>query len=276
MFRSLLLAVAIGMFAVALLLLLVWWGQERVVFQPPTAGWGGTPPERRVELRAEDGTPLFAYLVGDSTAVRERGLVVHFHGNAEVAEWTIPWAEELARRTRMAVLVAEYRGYAGIPGRPTYAHTGADARALWDVAQRALGATPQRTVIHGFSLGSAVAAELAESVRPRALVLEAPLTSAAAMAARTPLLRGAVWRLVGRIRFDTRAIVARLDAPVWVAHGDADVVIPPAMGREVFAAARHKGEFAAIPGAGHNDMREAPAYWSWLLRAAGNRGAATP
>lgn len=229
-----------------------------------------------MELRAEDGTPLFAYLVGDSTAVRERGLVVHFHGNAEVAEWAIPWAEELARRTRMAVLVAEYRGYAGIPGRPTYAHTRADARALWDVAQRTLGATPERTVIHGFSLGSAVAAELAESVRPRALVLEAPLTSAAAMAARTPLLRGPVWRLVGRIHFDTRAIVARLDAPVWVAHGDADVVIPPAMGREVFAAARHKGEFAAIPGAGHNDMREEPAYWSWLLRAAGNPGAATP
>lgn len=273
MLRSLLLAAAITAFALAILLVLVWWGQERVVFQPPAVGGVDVREARRLGLRADDGTPLFAYLAGDPAAVRDAGLVIHFHGNAEVAAWTLPWAEELARRSGMPVLVAEYRGYAGIPGRPTYERTGRDARALWQTAERELGATPGRTVIHGFSLGSAVAAELAAVVGPRALVLEAPFSSAKALAERMPLLRGPVWRLVGRIRFDTRGIVARLDAPVWVAHGDSDMIIPPRMGREVFEAARRKGGFLSVPGAGHNDMRDGAAYWAWLQRAVGDSGA---
>lgn len=267
MLRSLLLAVAIGVFAFAMLLILVWWGQERIVFQPPGVGTADPPSVQRIELRGDDGTPLFAYLVRAPAARRDAGLVIHFHGNAEVAAWTIPWAEELARRSGSAVLVAEYRGYAGLPGRPTYERTGRDARALWRLAERDLGATPQRTVIHGFSLGSAVAAELAAAVGPRALVLEAPFTSAEAMAARMPLLRGPLWRVVRRIRFDTRAIVARLETPVSVAHGDSDLIIPPRMGREVYDAARRKGEFLSVPGAGHNDLRENRLYWGWITRA---------
>jgi pimeloyl-ACP methyl ester carboxylesterase len=77
------------------------------------------------------------------------------------------------------------------------------------------------------------------------------------------------WRAIARVHFDTRAVVAKLSVPVWVAHGDRDIVIPARMGRDVFAAARLKGELLIVPGAGHNDVAErgGAAYWSWLRRA---------
>lgn len=278
-------AATIVVIAVALVLVaLAWWGQERILFQPPP-GVRAPLDGERLEFRGEDGTPLFALVVRDSAAprpgdpLRTSGpppLVIHFHGNAEVAAWAVPWATELARRTGATVLLAEYRGYAGIPGAPTYASSAGDARALWRTAVARFDAEPAATVIHGFSLGSAVAAELAEHVRPRALVLEAPFTSASAMAARMgPLLRGPLWRLIARVHFDTRSIVARLDVPVHVAHGASDRIIPAAMGEAVHRAAKRPGTLLLVPGAGHNDLRGGREYWGWLVGAIGRRGEET-
>lgn len=253
-----------GLFA--LLLLLVWRMQERMVFQPPSGAWPAPPGVERIDVAGADGTPMFAYVVRRDAAAGSP-VVLHFHGNAEVASLAVPWARDLAGRTGAVVVLAEYRGYAGIPGDPTYAASRSDALALWSAVRLTLGATPARTVVHGFSLGSAIAAELASEIAPRALVLEAPFTSAQAMAIRMgPMLRGPVWRLIARVHYDTRTRVAALDVPVWVAHGAADGVIPVGMGREVFAAAQRKGELLVVPGAGHNDLRLSggTAYERWL------------
>jgi fermentation-respiration switch protein FrsA (DUF1100 family) len=80
---------------------------------------------------------------------------------------------------------------------------------------------------------------------------------------------GAVFGLISRIHFDTRARVAGLGTPVSVVHGSRDLVIPARMGREVHAAAREKGELLIVDGAGHNDVveRGGERYWSWLRGA---------
>ena len=79
----------------------------------------------------------------------------------------------------------------------------------------------------------------------------------------------AFWRFISRVHFDTIACVAALDTPVWVSHGDADRVIPVSMGREVFGAARVRGELLIVSGADHNNIEEmgGRAYWRWLTRA---------
>jgi fermentation-respiration switch protein FrsA (DUF1100 family) len=167
------------------------------------------------------------------------------------------------------VLLAEYRGYAGLSGRPTYAGSKLDARAAYEYAHKTLGATPERTVIYGHSLGSAIGVELAAEIKPRALLLEAPFTSARAMAARLgvpgvlPL-----WRAISRVHYDTRARLADLDVPVSVVHGERDMVTPVHMGREVFQTARRKGDLLILESVGHNDVVETGAerYWSWLER----------
>jgi uncharacterized protein len=264
------------------LLLMLWARQERIVFQPPGPPYGEAEAER-VEYAASDGQQLFGYVVSTTerkeprtdglrtdSALQHRPLtLLVFHGNAEIAAWSLPWAQEVTRRTGAVVLLAEYRGYAGLAGQPTYNGSKLDARAAYEYARDQLGATPARTVIYGHSLGSAIGVELAVEIKPRALLLEAPFTSARAMAARLgvpgvlPL-----WRAISRVHYDTRTRVAELDIPVSVVHGERDMVTPVHMGREVFEAARRKGDLLVLEGVGHNDVVETGGerYWAWLRR----------
>jgi pimeloyl-ACP methyl ester carboxylesterase len=199
-------------------------------------------------------------------------MLVVFHGNADLATWWVPWAREAARRTSCDVLLAEYRGYAGLGGDPTYERSALDAHAAWDAATRDLGVRAADIALMGHSLGSAIATELASTLEreghpPRALLLQSPFTSARGMAriivARPMML---LWDAITRVHFDTEARVRTLDVPVHVAHGERDLLIPIRMGRAVHAAARMKGGALWVPGAGHNDVDDVGGepYWRWV------------
>lgn len=268
---------ALVLVALALLLaatLLVWRVQERIVFQPTPPPYPGDEGWARATYTARDGQPLFAYVVGDPA--RATSAVIAFHGNADLAVNQIWWADELARRTGILVVVPEYRGYAGLGGTPTYEGSRQDARAAYALVRDSLGVAPGRITLFGHSLGSAIATDLATDVAPRALVLQSPFTSVRAMGASliTPRVP-ALWRLIARVHWDTEARVTELDAPVWVAHGARDGVIPVRMGVAVHAAARIKGGLLVVPAAGHNDVRGAGGerYSRWLLAAVGDSDA---
>jgi pimeloyl-ACP methyl ester carboxylesterase len=131
----------------------------------------------------------------------------------------------------------------------------------------AYGVDRGRAAYFGHSLGSGIAAELAEIHPPQALVLQAPFTSARAMARLIvwPPIQY-IWRLLSRIHFDTSAIVSELEIPVSVAHGKRDRVVPFRMGIEVFNAAKCKGPLLVVDGAGHNDLAQVGGeeYWRWM------------
>ena len=257
------------------LVALTWLYQERVVFQPPRGQRQQLSDARLVRYAAKDGIALSGYVLGDVRTAPVVMLV--FHGNADLARWQLPWAEEVVKTTGAAVFLAEYRGYDGLEGTPTYAGAGADARGALRYLHDSARVGADRLVYFGHSLGSAVATELATEEPPRALILQSPFTSARAMAGRF-LVPGSAWAwpLISRVHFDTRLRVHTLDAPVWVAHGARDMVIPSSMGRAVFEAAKRKGELLIVPSAGHNDVAERAGdeYWSWLRRAVSSTRAA--
>jgi len=282
----------IALAGLALLVGLVWWKQERIVFQPPgmAADVTGYPAVRQVHYAAADGQQLFAYVVQPAPAGAAGrveasngprsdgvpGVLLVFHGNADLAGWCVPWGVEVARRTGWTVLLAEYRGYGGLPGIPTYEGAKLDARAAYAFARDSLGARPAEIAVFGHSLGSAVATELAADTQPAALLLQSPFTSARAMARMiiTPPVAGLFWDVIARVHYDTEARVRTLDMPVHVVHGDRDLVIPVRMGRLVHAAARVPGALLIVRGAGHNDLpNSGEAYWAWLGGALANGGA---
>lgn len=248
-------------------IVLLWVFQEQVLFQPPRVGPTALETARKVHYHTADGVALFAYLVGECRP--GSALMLAFHGNADVARWFVPWASNAARATGMCVMLPEYRGYDGLAGSPSYHSSALDARAALEYARKDLRISPESLVVFGYSLGSAIATELAAQVRPRALVLQAPFSSTRAMAARmfVPGLRF-VFGFITRVHYNTLARVRTLSVPVWVAHGDRDRVVPLQMGKEVFEAAAKRGELLIVRGAGHTDLPEVggPAYWSWLER----------
>ncbi len=247
----------------------VWLFQERIAFQPERAPFppdGGVP---RVEYIASDGQKLFAYVVGDPSPTS--GLLIAFHGNADLAIRQVDWASEIVNRTGVAVMIVEYRGYMGLAGKPTYQGSRLDADAAYRYAVEKLGVPPGNIAFFGHSLGTAIAAELAARYRPAALILQSPFTSAREMSGIILGRRPAelTWDYVSRLHFDTKTSVASLDAPVAVSHGDSDRLIPSRMGQSVFQAAKIKGPWLLVPGASHNDVEQlgGESYWDWIIGA---------
>jgi pimeloyl-ACP methyl ester carboxylesterase len=244
--------------------------QERMAYQPPHVVQPTPAGAERVDYVAADGQPLYAYLIpGAAGGGGPPRVLLAFHGNADLAAWVAPWGREVARRTGRTVVLAEYRGYGGLTGSPSAPGVRADSRAALEFVRARFG-VGAHIAYYGHSLGSAVATELASDSPPEVLVLESPFTSARTMAARygTPIVSW-LWPLIGRIPYDTEMRVRTLDVPVWVAHGDRDMIVPTRMGRAVFAAAKDKGELLIVPGASHNGVADVggDAYWSWLTRA---------
>src|SRR5437016_7380830 len=248
-------------------LVLLWRKQERILFQPPRLV-EAPPLSGRVAYEAVDGQKLVGFVVGDPQ--KAPGVLICFHGNADLAVWQLDWARAVEHRTGYAVFLAEYRGYMSLGGSPTYTSTKLDARAAYDHVRVVFGVDRDRVAFFGHSLGSAVATELAEIHPPSALLLQSPFTSARAMArliVSPPVVL--VWRAISRIHFDTVQAVAELDIPISVAHGKRDRIVPVKMGVNVYEAARNKGRLLIVEQAGHNDVAEVGGeeYWQWMRNA---------
>ncbi len=150
----------------------------------------------------------------------------------------------------VGLLAVALRGFSGSTGTPSEAGAARDAAAGYRWLRARYRA--DEIVIHGFSLGSAVAVRLAAHAPARALVLEAPFTSALELAEdRYPY---APISLLMRDKMMSRDWITRVRMPVLIAHGDADATVPFAMGRELYARANPPKRFHAFPGGGHSTL----------------------
>jgi pimeloyl-ACP methyl ester carboxylesterase len=124
-------------------------------------------------------------------------------------------------------LAFDYRGFGGTPGEVTQQHVLDDALAAFDWVQ----AKGFPVVIWGRSLGSGPATYVTAKRDARALLLESPFLSAAAVA------QGAYWFLpIGWIMLDQYPLdqwIGGVGEPVFVAHGSLDPVIPVTQGEAV-------------------------------------------
>jgi uncharacterized protein len=172
------------------------------------------------------------------------------HGNAgNITDRTRRIQEIVAAGS--SVLMLDYRGYGKSSGRPSEQGLYRDSEAGFAYLL-GKGYRAEQIIVHGESLGTAVAIDLA-SRRPCAgLILEAPFTSASDVA-------GTVVPFVGPLlirSYNSLPKIRSIHVPELFMHGDRDEVIPLQLGQELFAAAEGSKTFWLIPGAGHNDILE--------------------
>jgi hypothetical protein len=134
----------------------------------------------------------------------------------------------------------------------------ADALALYDWVARRDDVLGTRVALHGRSLGSAVATAVAAARKPRCVVLTTPLASAVDVARATyPFLPVA---LLMRHRFEAVALAPAASAPALVAIAEQDTLIPPSHSERLARAWGGPVELLRIPGLGHGDIQDDPAY----------------
>jgi fermentation-respiration switch protein FrsA (DUF1100 family) len=217
------------------------------------------PPMQVVRITTADHQTLVAWWLPPASG---KPTLLYFGGNGDsLAGGAERW--RLISKEGVGVLAVGYRGYSGSTGHPTEAGLTQDANAAY--AWVAARYRPEQVIIHGFSLGTGVAVRLAVDHPARALILEAPFTSAVDVAAwRYPWLPA---RLLTWDRYPSASRIAKIHIPLLVVHGDHDSVIPYAFGRRLYGLANAPKRFVTIPGGDHNTLVRDGLYdhvWAFL------------
>ncbi len=221
--------------------------------EPPPAGLGLAP--ERVAIAAGDGVTLIAWVIrapGADTAAR---WLLVCHGNAgNLSDAGRPAHYAGLRALGLNLLAFDYRGYGESGGAPTEAGLYRDAEAAYGYLRDTLGVPPERIVLFGHSLGSAVAVDLATRVPAAGLVLEGALVSVTARAQEVYPYVPVRW--IARSRFASIEKIGRVEIPKLFLHARGDDVVPIGHGRRLYEAAPPPKTFVALAG-GHGDAFEA-------------------
>ena len=210
-------------------------------------------PVRRAAIRTEDGLTLGSWVIPagpDSTGY----WVLICHGNAgNLSEFGRPAHYARLRTLGLSLLAFDYRGYGESEGTPSEAGLYRDADAAYQYLRGGLRVPPERIIVFGHSLGSAVAVDLASRVPAAGLILDGALTSVIERGAE--LYPYVPVRWIGRSRFSSIDKISRVSIPKLFLHARADDVVPLAHGRRLFEAALPPKTFVELNG-GHGDAFE--------------------
>ena len=227
--------------------------ETRLVFRAgrPLGESRPTVPFTQVAIPRADGGEQFGWTMENPGA---RTWLLFLHGNSATIASRVNIARyQQLRALGVSVFAPEYRGFGGLPGVPTEGGVNADARAAFDYLTGTLHVSPTRIVIYGWSLGSAVAVDLAGKVDEAAVILEGAPASLVALGARQyPLFP---IRLVMRNPFESIAKVDRVHSPMLFLHSPEDEIVPYDEGRRLYDRAQPPKRFVDIRG-GHIDANE--------------------
>jgi fermentation-respiration switch protein FrsA (DUF1100 family) len=245
--RRLLFVLAGSYLGVILVLLAL---ENHLIFHPLRAAddWVAPPNTdvRNIELDVSG-----ARIHGWWCPVPDAGTAVLFcHGNAGNLSHRGYAVGMWHRHLHSSVLLFDYPGYGHSTGTPTEANCYASGEAAFDWLTHNASVPADRIILVGESLGCAVAIELASHRNHHALVLISPFTSMPDLAQKLyPWLPA---RFLVRSRFDNLTKIARCRAPVFIAHGDADELVPFAMAEQLYAAAHEPKRLFTLHGHDHN------------------------
>jgi len=232
-------------------------------FQPSSAIFS-TPGQfgldyEPVEIRAADGTELFAwFLPARGTA---RASVLYLHGNGENISTQFANVAWMPARG-FNVLALDYRGYGGSQGSPSFAGVQLDI----DAAMRALLARPdvdpERIIVFGQSLGASLAVHYVAHSKyrasVRAVVLDSPFSDYRLIAREKLAGFFLTWPFqwlpsmtVENGYSPAASIKALSPIPVLFIHGDQDLVVPLHHSQRLYESAGQPKQLWVVPDTGH-------------------------
>jgi fermentation-respiration switch protein FrsA (DUF1100 family) len=223
-----------------------------------------------ISLQTTDGTSIVAEFgsaldpAGKADADPAHApTVIFFYGNGACAA---SMADVFRRFRQMGanVIMPDYPGYGMSGGKPNEKGFYAAADATYDYLSMRPGIDQDRIIAAGWSMGGAVAIDLAWRHKVAALVTVSAFTSLPAAAHSL-----APWlpvKLILRSRFDNLSKIPAITCPIFIAQGTLDNIVPPDMAGKLAAAAREKIVPYMINGAGHNNVFQVGggALWSQM------------
>jgi pimeloyl-ACP methyl ester carboxylesterase len=219
-----------------------------------------------VHLRTASGTGVTA-LFGPALDREGRALddaarrptLLFFYGNGACVAHMAEVFQRL-RRLGVHVIMPDYPGYGMSEGKASErgCFAAADAVLAWVAARP--GLDRRRVIAGGWSMGGAVALDLAAREPLAGVFTINTFTSGRAFGrvAVSPLVA-----LVPLNPFDSIAKIPRVRCPILIAHGARDTLIPPRMADELAAAATSPVTRVTLEHSGHNDVFQTGGEMLW-------------
>ena len=216
------------------------------------------PGTELVHLRTNDGDRVVALYGGallpngqadPDSALRPN--MIYFYGNAMCLNDATAQLEEF-RRLGLNVLIPDYVGYGMSSGSPSEKGCRSTALAAYDYLVSTRKVDPDHIVSAGWSLGGAVAIDLASERKLGGVIAFSSFTSGVEMGRR--MLPFVPVSLLLRHRFDSVQKIAKVTCPTLIGHGRWDRIIPFAMGEELAAKAGGPVTTLWVDRAEHNDF----------------------
>ena len=254
---KLLKAFLIGLAVLLAVLLLMTSLQTQLLFPTHAVGPGGPLPRGSIQVSVEtsDGNTLHGiHIPPTSAAVEPRTLILGFGGNAWNGSDVAAFLHQIFPEAD--VVAFHYRGYRPSTGSPSAEALLADAPLVHDFAVDRV--KPDRTIAVGFSIGSGVAASLADSRPLDGLILVTPFDSLKAAASDLY-----PWLPIGPFfehEMNTAAYLKDVKLPVALIAGEYDTLIRPARTEALRRQVPNLVYDRTIEGAGHNDIYHRPEF----------------
>lgn len=224
--------------------------QSELIFPVHAVPQSGPLPPRaeRLSVTTSDGQTLHGIYLPADDQDGSRTLILGFGGNAWNGQDVGEYLHELY--PEHDVVAFHYRGYAPSTGSPSGEALIADAPLIYDAAIKRAG--PERVIAVGLSIGTGVAAQLAETRKLDGLILVTPFDSLKALAqSMLP------WLPIGPFfshEIDAAGPLSQSQVPVAIIAAERDEIVSV----ERTDALRHKVRNLVfdrtVTGAGHNDI----------------------
>ena len=195
-----------------------------------------------VMFKTSDNMTLNGWFIPNNISHR---VVLFFHGNTGNISQCME-SIEIFHRLGLSTFIFDYRGYGNSLGKTTEQGTYNDAEAAWRYLVDVRGISADRILVHGRSLGGAIASWLVSQHTPRVFILESTFTAAPDIAAehfpRVPA------RLLTRFHYNVLENIKKVKCPVLIVYSKKDKTIPIHHGIKIFEAANEPKQFLEIDG----------------------------
>lgn len=215
---------------------------DRLIFQPPAAGYQDT--REIIKLSSANGMKISAVHFPNPQA---QYTILYSHGNAEDLGYIWSVLRDI-RDSGFAVFAYDYQGYGTSQGTPSEYNVYRDSSAAYNYLTEQLRVPPKQIIIYGRSVGGGPAIDLAAREFVGGLVVESSFVSIFRVLTRIPLFPFDKFVNVDKI--------GKVRSPVLIIHGKDDRVVPFWHGEQLFAAANQPKLNFWVDRAGHNDLIE--------------------
>ena len=212
-------------------LVFLYFYQRNLLYHPNENNYSGDKilvDIKKVRIQTLDNIELLGWY--HEKNLEDYKTLIYFHGNAGSLENRIHKLNHF-KDMDINFLIIAWRGFSGNDGKPSEKGLYVDGKSAINWLTKK-GVEEKNLILYGESLGTGVAAHLAQNKNFAGVILETPFTSMVDTAKKFyPYIPV---NLLLKDKFENYKKIKNIISPILVMHGELDQIVPFSMGKKIY------------------------------------------